>query len=104
VDECQPLALGMKLQEVSNALHAYPSLGLMPGAEARAALEAAVVRVGPSMSPRVLSTTIWSYATLGLIPGWRASEALEAAVGRCKLAVSKPVSKAPMVPALEATT
>jgi hypothetical protein len=32
-------------QEVSNAAWSFAKLGLMPGAEARAALEAAVVRV-----------------------------------------------------------
>jgi hypothetical protein len=54
----------------------------MPGAEARAALEVAVVRVGPGMNARDVANTAWSFATLGLMPGDEARAALEAAVLR----------------------
>ena len=54
----------------------------MPGAEARAALEAAVVRVGPGMDPQAAANTAWSFTTLGLMPGAEVRAALEAAVVR----------------------
>jgi len=72
----------MKPQETSITAWSYATLGLMPGAEARAALEAAVVRVGPGMVPQDASNTAWSYATLRLMPGAEARAALEAAVVR----------------------
>ena len=72
----------MKPQEVANAILAFATLGLMPGAEMRAALEAAVVRMGPDMKPQETANVAWSYATLGLMPGAEARAALEAAVVR----------------------
>jgi hypothetical protein len=57
-------------------------LGRSPGAEARAALEAAVVRVGPSMIAQNVSNTIFAHAKMGLMPGAKARVALEAAVVR----------------------
>jgi hypothetical protein len=54
----------------------------MPGAEARAALEAAVVRVGPVMNAQDTANTAWSFATLRLMPGAGAIAALEAALVR----------------------
>jgi molybdopterin-binding protein len=52
----------------------------MPGAEARAALEVAVVRVGPAMKPQETANILWSFSTLRLTPGAEARAALEAAV------------------------
>ena len=52
------------------------------GATALAALEAAVVQVGPSMDAQNVANTAWSFATLGLMPGAKAGAALEAAVVR----------------------
>jgi hypothetical protein len=75
----------MKPQEVANAILAFATLGLMPGAEIRAALEAAVVRVAPDMKPQETANVAWSYATLGLMPGAEARAALEAAVVRMGL-------------------
>ena len=56
----------------------------MPGAEARAALEAAVVRVGPDpdVKPQAVTNVTWAFATLGWEPGAEARAALEAAVVR----------------------
>ena len=55
----------MKPQEVSNTVWAYATLGWEPVGGARAALEAAVVRVGPGMKPQELANTVWAYATQG---------------------------------------
>ena len=55
---------------------------LMPGVEAWAALEAAMVRVGPGMSAQAVGNTMFAFATLGLMPGPDARAALEAAVDR----------------------
>jgi len=41
----------------------------MPGAEARAALEAAVVRTSPGMDPQNLSNTLWAFLTLAATRG-----------------------------------
>jgi hypothetical protein len=46
------------------------------------ALEAAVVRVGPSMNAQDAANTAWSFATLGLMPGVELRAVLEAAVVR----------------------
>jgi len=54
----------------------------MPGAKARAAPEAAVVRVGPSMNPQDTANIAWGFATLGLMPGAVALAVLEAAIVR----------------------
>ena len=54
----------------------------MLGAETRAALEAAVVRVGPGMVPQAVANTALSFATLGMTPGDEAWAALEVAVVR----------------------
>ncbi len=56
----------------------------MPGAEARAALEAAVVRVAQDMNPRDAANVAWAFATLGLMPGAEARATLEAAVVRAR--------------------
>jgi len=72
----------MDPQALSNTIWSFATLGMTPGFKARAALEAAVVRVGPGMDPQALSNTVWSYATLGLTPGAEARAALEAAVAR----------------------
>jgi hypothetical protein len=58
------MGLDMKPQETANVAWSYATLGLMPGAEARAALEAAVVRVGPAMTAQAVSTKIWSVLSL----------------------------------------
>jgi hypothetical protein len=73
---------GMKPQELSNVAWAYAMLGWEPGADARVALEVAVVRVGLGMNPQNSSNTIWSFATMGLMPSAEARAALEAAVVR----------------------
>ena len=46
------VASDMNPQHVSNTVYGLALLGRMPGAEARAALETAVVRVGPGMKPQ----------------------------------------------------
>jgi hypothetical protein len=61
---------------------ALATLGCEPGAEVRAALEAAVVRVGPLMNAREAANVAWSFATPGLMPGDEAMAALEAAAVR----------------------
>jgi hypothetical protein len=76
------VASDMKPQEVANTSWAFVTLGLMPGAQARATLEAAVVRVGPGMDPQNAANTAWSFATLGRMPGAQVRAALEAAVVR----------------------
>jgi hypothetical protein len=50
----------MNAQEAANTTWSFATLGLMPGAEAWAALEAAVVRVGLGMDAQNVSNTIWS--------------------------------------------
>jgi hypothetical protein len=72
----------MEPQHVSNTSWAFATLGLPPGAEAWAALLAAVVRVGPGMVSQAVANTAWSFATQGLTPGAEARAALEAAVVR----------------------
>jgi hypothetical protein len=72
----------MAEQAVANTAWSFATLGLMPGAKAQAALEAAVVRVGPSMVPPAVVNTAWGFSTLGLMPGAKARAALEAAVVR----------------------
>jgi hypothetical protein len=74
----------MNPQETANAIWAFATLGLMPGATARAALEAAVVRVAPDpdVKPQAVSNVIWAFATLGWEPGAEARVALEAVVVR----------------------
>ena len=57
-------------------------LGRQPGAPALAALEAAVVRVGPDMDPQAAGNIWWAFATLGREPGAEARVALEAAAVR----------------------
>ena len=54
----------MNPQNAANAAWGFATLGLMPGAEARAALEAAVVRVGPDMTAQNVSNTLWSVLSL----------------------------------------
>jgi hypothetical protein len=54
----------------------------MPGAEALAALETAVVRLGPGMEPQNVAITIFSFAKLGQMPVAEAWAALWAAVAR----------------------
>ena len=78
------VASHMNPQETANAIWAFATLGLMPGATARAALEAAVVRVAPDpdVKPQAVSNVIWAFATLGWEPGAEARAALEAAVVR----------------------
>ena len=72
----------MNCQDVGNTLWGVATLRLMPGAQAQAALEAAVVREALGMKPQELSNTLWSYSTLGLMPGAQARAALQAAVVR----------------------
>ena len=67
----------MKPQEVANVIWAFATLGWEPGAETRAALEAAVMRVAPDMNPQETANAAWGFATLGLMPG---AEALERCV------------------------
>jgi len=78
------VASDMKPQEVSNTAYGFALVGWDPGAEARAALEAAVVRVAPDpdMVPQNVSNVLWALATLGWEPGAEARAALEAAVVR----------------------
>jgi len=57
-------------------------LGQEPGAAAQAALEAAVVRLGPGMDPQHVANIWWAFSTLGLMPGAETRAALEAAVVR----------------------
>ena len=76
------VASDMNPQGAATWIWSYATLGLMPGAEARVALEAAVVRVGPDMDPVHVSTTLWSFATLGWEPGTEARAVLEAAMVR----------------------
>ena len=78
------VASHMNPQETANAIWAFATLGLMPGATARAALEAAVVRVAPDpdVKPQAVSNVIWAFATLGWEPGAEARVALEAVVVR----------------------
>jgi hypothetical protein len=70
------------LQAVSNSIWAFATLGWEPGAEARAVLETAVVRVAQDMNPRDAANVAWAFATLGLMPGAEARAALETAVVR----------------------
>ena len=65
---------------MTNAAWSFATLGWEPGAEARAALEAAVVRVAPDMTRQAAANVAWGFATLGLMPGTEARAALEAAV------------------------
>ena len=72
----------MDPQAAANVAWGFATLGWEPGAEARAALEAAVMRVGPDMNPQNAANAAWGFATLGLMPGAEARAALEAAVVR----------------------
>ena len=56
----------------------------MQGAETRARLEAAVVRVAPDpdVKPQAVSNVTWAFATLGWEPGAEVRAALEIAVVR----------------------
>jgi len=76
------VGLDMVPQAIANTAWSFATLGLMPGAEARAALEAALVRMGPAMNEQNVASTVLAYATLGLTPGAEARAALEAAVVR----------------------
>ena len=61
----------MKPQNVANTIWGLATLGWLPGEGAmRGALEAAAVRVAPSMKPQELANTIWGLATLG----WQAGD------------------------------
>lgn len=72
----------MEPQHPANMLWSFATLGRMLGAEARVALEAAVVRLAWVRNEQHVSNISWSFATLGLIPGAEAQAALEAAVVR----------------------
>jgi hypothetical protein len=74
----------VKPQAVSNVIWAFATLGWEPGAEARAALDAAVVRVAQDTNPRDAANVAWAFATLGLMPGAEARATLEAAVVRAR--------------------
>ena len=76
------VASDMNCQEVAISNLSYATLGLMPGAEARAVLEASVVRLGRSLEPRHVSNILWSFATLVWGQGDETRAALEAAVVR----------------------
>jgi len=71
-----------------NAAWSFATLGLMPGAVTRAALEVAVVRAGPGMKPQHAANTAWSFATLGQTPSAQARTALEAAILRGALGMN----------------
>ena len=61
----------MKPQEVANALWALATLGWQAAEAAmRCALEAAAVRVAPSMNAQNVANALWALATLG----WQAGE------------------------------
>ena len=61
---------GMNAQDISNTVLAYGKLGLMPGAAAWAALEAAVVRVGPcGMNAQAVANTLWELEKELRVPG-----------------------------------
>jgi hypothetical protein len=78
------VASHMNPQNVSNTAYAFAALGRMPGAETRAALEAAVVRVAldPDVKPQAVTNVTWAFATLGWEPGAEVRAALKAAVVR----------------------
>ena len=59
----------MVAQGVANWIWSYATLELEPGVEARATLEAAMVRVGRDMDPQHASITWWAFATLSHIFG-----------------------------------
>jgi len=74
-----PLAPEMNSNHVSNTILAFGSLGRLPGAAAWAALEAAVVRLAPSMHKEDhVSAILLGHAKLGRAPGDAALVALEA--------------------------
>jgi hypothetical protein len=74
----------MNPQNVSNAAYGFALLGRMPAAQARAALEVAVVQVAldPDMKPQEVAAVMWAFAMLGWELGAEAQAALEAAVLR----------------------
>jgi hypothetical protein len=78
------VASHMNPQNVSNTAYAFAALGRMPGAETRAALEAAVVPVAldPDVKPQAVTNVTWAFATLGWEPGAEVRAALKAAVVR----------------------
>ena len=78
------VASHMNPQNVSNTAYAFAALGRMPGAETRAALEAAVVRVtpDPDVKPQAVTNVTWAFATLGWELGAEVRAALKAAVVR----------------------
>jgi hypothetical protein len=49
----------MNAQDAANTVFAYAKLKRLPRAEARAALEGAVVRVSRDMKPQEVSNTVW---------------------------------------------
>jgi hypothetical protein len=55
----------MKPQEIANSLWSFAQLARSSGPEARAALEAAVVRVGFGMNAQDVAILFWAFATLG---------------------------------------
>jgi len=73
---------GMNALDMANTWWAFATLGWEPGAEARAALEAAVVRLGPDMMAQQVSNTVHACSKLGRSPGGEARAAMEAAVVR----------------------
>jgi len=74
---------------VANIFWSYGELKREPGAEARAALEAAVVRVALGMNEQGVANTVFAYARLRLMPGAEARAALEAAVVRVALGMNE---------------
>jgi len=58
----------MDPQHVSLTWWAFATLGWEPGADARAALEAAAVRVGPNMVSQDVTNIIFAHATLMRMP------------------------------------
>jgi hypothetical protein len=82
----------MDPQHVSLTWWAFATLGWEPGAEARAALEAAVARVAPDMIAQDVTNTIFAHANLMRMPEvgvWTALEAAAVRVGPTMIAQAR---------------